>query len=124
MKISRVVIVLTVTAIILALAAPAIAENPMPPAGKRVTITLVSEAKIGNLTLQPGEYVMEHQMKGDQHFVKFYPAQGRGERGEVACKMQPLPKKVADTAVFTNEEGGVRHITRIEMRGEYFAHTF
>ena len=124
MKTSRIFMVLAVTALILALAAPAIAENPMPPAGKRVTITLMSEAKIGALTLKPGEYVMEHQMKGAQHFVKFYPVEGRGERGEVACKMEPLPKKVADTSIFTSEEGGVRHITRIEMRGEYFAHVF
>jgi len=106
--------------------------------GKTDDITLSSITKVGNLTLQPGHYILQH--KGNltthaMHFVSFTPYSGGGKAhtyygsartrvGEVECKLEPLDAKIKKTQVFFAEETGVKRISRVEIKGENVAHLF
>lgn len=44
--------------------------------------------------------------------------------GDVKCGLEPLGKKVQNTAVYINSECGIPRIPRIEIAGENVAHVF
>jgi hypothetical protein len=39
--------------------------------GKKGEITLTQATKVGDVTLQPGTYVVQHRVSGNDHFVRF-----------------------------------------------------
>lgn len=106
--------------------------------GKADDVTLSSITKVGNLTLQPGHYILQH--KGNltahaMHFVSFTPYSGSGRArtyygsyrtdvGAAECKMERLNAKIKKTQVFFAEENGVKRISKIEIKGENVAHLF
>ena len=106
--------------------------------GKTDDITLSSTTKVGNLTLQPGHYILQHKSSHGthaMHFVSFTPYSGNGKAhtyfgsnrtdvGNVKCKLDPLNAKIKKTQVFLAEENGVKRISRIEIKGENVAHLF
>ena len=105
--------------------------------GKKGDITFTTETKIGDLTLKPGRYFFQHRVQGDEHFVHFtevgkpdlehYSGSGgepMAHPGEVKCRLEPLSKKVYATTIWTEDDGGVGRITRIEVGGENVAHVF
>ena len=105
-------------------------------AGKKGDIVLSQITQIGDITLKPGHYLFQHRIADGQHFVKFTELQmargrhpdgatiGAKEAGEVKCTVQPLKKKVTQTAVYVDTVGGIRKVTRIEVAGENVAHVF
>lgn len=104
--------------------------------GKKGDITLSKETKVGDVTLKPGHYQMQHRVVGTDHMIHFtelkgmdnpyYPAgpTGVAHPGEMKCRLEPMATKASKTAVYVEDEGGVRRITKIEIRGENVAHVF
>lgn len=108
--------------------------------GKKAEISLSEEARlgevgVGELVLPAGRYRVQHQIEGTDHFVLFealsrnnlyYRTTGAvaGRPGEVKCRLEPLLKRVEQTAIRTIKEGGNLRITRIEIAGENVAHLF
>lgn len=110
--------------------------------GKRDDVTLTSVTKVGNLTLQPGHYILQHRVSHGEHAVHFVnfipyggePGHGRtyypsgpigiSHTGEQECKLEPLMAKVEQTRVYLVDEDGAKRITRIEIKGENVAHVF
>lgn len=103
--------------------------------GKSGEVTFSSETKVGDITLEPGRYKLQHRVEGEDHFVHFtewstpnpyYPTSGgpTAHPGEVKCKLEPLAKKVQSTTVWTVAENGTRRLTRVEVGGENVAHIF
>ncbi len=102
--------------------------------GKTGEVKFTTETKVGNLTLKPGKYQSQHRVEGSDHFVHFtevtkgvgYTATGGGvpkaHPGEVKCKVEPLNKKLTQTAIYSKQENGFRRVTRLEVRGENAAH--
>lgn len=81
--------------------------------------------KIGETVLQPGTYRFVHRTAGDEHFVKFtLTSKPDRELREIKCQVAQLDHKVSDTSITTVDEGGIKRITRIEVRGENVAHIF
>lgn len=102
--------------------------------GKKGEIVLNQETKAGDLTLQPGSYLVQHRVEGEDHFVHFtkmskgnpyspgltYP---KSHEGEIKCRIEPLSSKVAETKVILGPgEDGTYRIQRIEIAGENVAH--
>lgn len=98
--------------------------------GKKGDVTFTQETRVGDLT-----YIFQHRVDGEDHFVHFtevtkpgvYGSSGgepKAHPGEVKCRLEPLPKKAEATTLWTEDEGGVRWITRIEVQGENVAHVF
>lgn len=102
--------------------------------GKTGEVTFDKETKVGDLTLKPGRYKMQHRVDGSDHFVHFtewtkgrYVAETgtpKAHPGEVKCRIEPLSKKVSRTMVYMVDEGGVSRLTKVAVGGENVAHLF
>ena len=115
--------------------------------GKKGDVTFTTETKIGDITLKPGRYYIEHRVEGTVqprrvaghyiHFTEVTPKEHERRQaardaleytvahpGEIECELEALTKKASKTTVFTTTEDGTRRITRIEIAGEAVAHIF
>ena len=102
--------------------------------GKKGDITLSQETRVGDLTLKPGHYEIQHRVVGKDHMIHFTELKGgnpyspnptgTAHPGEIKCRLEPMATKASETAVYTEEEGGMRRITKIEIKGENVAHVF
>ncbi len=104
--------------------------------GKKGDIQFRSDTQVGDLTLKPGRYQIQHRVEGADHFFHFtevtkanvYGSDRGGipkaHPGEAKCNLEPLEKKVSRTTVYTKQEDGSNRVTRIEVAGENVAHVF
>ena len=121
----------------LLLAVPSLAAAaPEPvPIGKNGDVELSKPARIGDVTLQPGFYRLQHQEQNGNHVlvVKQRAAERRGgqsygvgagtEIARVPCQVVPLDKKLSRTELhLQNEPDGSTAITQIRIRGERSGH--
>jgi hypothetical protein len=113
------------------------ADQQVIKVGKKGEMMFDEETRIGDLTLKPGHYQLQHRVEGADHVVHFIElkgihrnpyyqsgATGEAHPGEVKCRLEPMNAKASRTAVTVSKEGGVRRITRIEIEGENVAHVF
>ena len=107
--------------------------------GKSDDVSFTKEVRLGEVTLKPGKYRLQHRVEGADHFVHFQAlattmpsahktatgmAVPAGEAGEVKCRLEPLGATVQETTLhLLNEEGGQR-LTKVLIRGENVAHGF
>jgi hypothetical protein len=107
--------------------------------GKKGEITLTQATKVGDLTLQPGTYVVQHRVSGDHHFVRFielktltaldvspetmgwYTYTAENNAGEIKCRVEPAGKSIEATTVTVAGDGGPK-ITRVAIKGESVVH--
>jgi len=116
-------------------AAPEKAEHALK-VGKKDDVEFTVETLVGEMRLKPGRYVLQHRVDGSDHFVHFtevtkgIPVSGAGggatkaHPGEVKCRIEPLDKKVSNTAVYTLKEGDTVRVTKVLIAGENVAHIF
>lgn len=108
--------------------------------GKKGEITLKQPTKIGDTTLQPGTYVVQHRVSGNDHFVRFmemkkltelnvapesmgwYTYTAENNAGEIKCRVEPAGAK-ADVTTVTVTENGAR-ISKVAIKGEDVVHVF
>lgn len=136
-KALRLTVILTSVAALLILTssfAMAQGKEQVLKVGKNGKIELSEETKVGELTLKPGPYKVQHRVAGSDHFIHFIELtkpipyrSGSGDTpkshpGEVMCKIEPLNEKIAETKVYLKKEDGMMRITRIEISGENVAH--
>jgi hypothetical protein len=113
----------------LAQAPPLTLEQQKPPE-IRVTRTVA----VGNLILQPGEYVLQYH-KGAHHFIRVsqvvteidvhpeYSVNTYTEPvGDINCELAPLPGKAPKTLVSELARHGVTRITKLEIKGTSVEH--
>lgn len=116
----------------------AAADQQVIKVGKKGEVVFDQPTQVGDVTLPPGHYVVQHRVSGEDHFVKFVGAKEMHHGGssmttpmqmgpttsqEIKCKIEPLNEKVKQTAVTIDTEGTHR-VTRIEVAGENVAHVF
>ena len=103
--------------------------------GKKHEIVLKEPVKIGDTTLEPATYVVQHRIIGDGHYVRFqelvkYPGSHMlptfkpTDAGVFACKLEPAPSKFKATTVVLGHDAQGAHIVRLEIKGENAAHVF
>lgn len=92
--------------------------------GKKGETTFKSPTKIGDFLLEPGRYKFQHRADGGSHFVHFTSLKSRKDSVDVECKLEPLNSKSKYTGVTVIDEGGIRRVTRLQVRGENVAHLF
>ena len=128
----------TVAAILLLAATFSLAaqKEQVLKVGKKGDISFDTETKVGDLTLKPGRYSVQHRVQGSDHVVHFtevtkplpYSGTGGGSPkahpGEVKCSLEPLKAKAGETAVYLANEDGTLRIKKITIRGENVAHVF
>ena len=110
--------------------------------GKKVEITLTQPTKIGDTTLQPGTYVVQHRVSGNDHFVRltelkklqelmpggegagWYTYTQENNAGEVKCKVEPPGKTIQATTVTVANDSGSPRIAQVAIKGEDVLHVF
>jgi len=98
--------------------------------GKKGMVAFRTQTQVGDLTLLPGRYLLQHQAEGSEHFVRFRllnpvrhdPFSGKG--GRVKCSLEYLADTVSQTAVVLSEEDGVDRVIQLRVKGENVAHVF
>ena len=129
--------VMVTATLLLSVTVAAAADQQVIKVGKKGEIMFDEETRIGDLILKPGHYQMQHRVDSADHVVHFTELKGihrnpyyqsgvTGEAhpGEVKCRLEGMNTKASETKVTVSTEGGVRRITRIEIRGENVAHVF
>ena len=116
--------------------------------GQKGDVTLTTETMIGDISLKPGRYYMEHRVEGslrprrvEGHYIHFTEVTAEEHQrrkavrdaisghvishpGEIECQVEALKKPASKTTIYTIMDGAVPRITRIEIAGESVAHTF
>lgn len=110
--------------------------------GKEGEITLTQPTKVGDVTLQPDTYVVQHRVSGNQHFVRFmqikklhdlnvvpesmgwYTYTEENNAGEIKCRVEPTGTKFEETMADIATENGSPRITRVAVKGEDDWHIF
>ena len=110
--------------------------------GKKGEITLSQPTKVGDTTLQPDTYVVQHRVSGNDHFVRFmqlkklvelnvapesmgwYTYTQENNVGEIKCRVEPARAPTEATAVTIKTEGGTPRITQVAIKGENVLHVF
>jgi hypothetical protein len=98
--------------------------------GKKGIVTFRTQSKVGDLTLLPGRYLVQHHTDGPEHFLRFRllnpvrhdPFSERG--GKVRCSLEYLKGKVSQTGAVLSEEDDVYRVIKLRVKGEYVAHVF
>ena len=94
---------------------------------KTDTVTYQTAYRIGDSTLQPGVYKVEHRVRdsGD-HYLYFTPRSHSGQQvaEPVHCEMEPAGEKISQTRTDTVTENGVQEIVRIRVQGNNAAFVF
>jgi hypothetical protein len=123
--------------LLLSITAASAADEQAVKVGKKGEMMFGQDTRVGDLTLKAGHYQMQHRVDGSDHMIHFTElkgvhrdpyyesgATGTAHPGEVKCRLEPMSVKAKQTAVSMSTEGGVRRITRIEIKGENVAHVF
>src|SRR6516164_10013245 len=108
--------------------------------GKKGEITLTQPTKIGDTTLQPGTYVVQHRVSGDDHFVRltelkklqelmpggegagWYTYTQENNAGEIKCKVEPAGATIEAIKVTIATGADSPRITKVAIKGENVLH--
>jgi hypothetical protein len=110
--------------------------------GKKAEITLTQVTTVGDLTLQPGKYAVQHRMSGNDHFMHFtllkpvvdlnmvaetmgwYTRTEEVDAGEAKCRIEPAGTTIEATAAPVATQDGSPEITEVSIKGENVVHVF
>ena len=130
MKITRLMTTLLATAALLLLS-PTLSiaggEQESLKVSKISTVTYKTAHKVGDMTLQPGKYKVEHRANSSgEHYVHFTPKDKSGQEvvTPVQCELEPSGKKISETRTNTVTENGIRRIVKIRVAGNNAAYVF
>lgn len=105
-------------------------------------ITLTEPVKVGNMTLQPDTYVLQHRDSHGQDFIRFMRVEKSRELrldraytgwytktelvkvGEIKCRMERLGAKAQASMVKLTAEGGVPRIAEAMIKGKGAVYLF
>jgi hypothetical protein len=71
--------------------------------GKKQEIAFRVETIVGDVTLAPGRYRIQHRVDGSDHFVRFTSLDKSSGEGapEIKCRLEPLGEKAPKTTIFS-----------------------
>lgn len=120
---------LTATALLLVLPTIGIAgaNDQSMKVNKTANVTYQTARRIGDSTLQPGVYKIEHRVRdsGD-HYVRFTSKDHSGQQVvvPVQCELEPAGKEISQTRTSAVTLNGVETIVRIRVQGNNAAFVF
>lgn len=120
---------LTATALFLVLPTIGVAgaKDQSLKVNKTDTVTYQTAYRIGDSTLQPGVYKVEHRVADSgNHFLYFTPKSHSGQQvvEPVQCELEPAGKKISQTRTDIIADNGVQEIVRIRVQGNNAAFVF
>jgi len=109
---------------VLMLGAAAIAANQYGIADTR-PVTFYDSVRVGDTLLPAGDYVVTHQMKGDEHIMLFTKSGRKPVSASVKCTLKSLNSTAPQSQVEYKLNAAKEHvITRMVFKGDRAEHYF
>jgi hypothetical protein len=109
---------------VLMLVAAGMAANQFGIAESR-PVTFYDTVRVGNTLLPPGDYVVTHQMKGDEHIMLFTKTGRKPVSVSLKCALKPLSAPAPQSQVEYKLNAANEHvITRMVFKGDRAEHLF
>ncbi len=88
--------------------------------------TFSTDHKVGDQTLKPGDYKVNHRARGSDHFIHFTPVDNSSAEVivPVECKLEPSGKKMKESRALIVTEAGMKRIVNLKVRGNNAAFVF
>lgn len=118
----KTVLLIAITVLILGIAA--MAANQFGIAEKRA-VTFYDTVRVGDTLLPAGDYVVTHQMQGDEHIMVFTKQGRKPAEARVKCTLKPLSAPVAQSQVeYRLNAAKELVIARMVFKGDRAEHIF
>jgi hypothetical protein len=109
---------------VLILGTAAMAANQFGIAEKRA-VTFYDTVRVGDTLLPPGDYVVTHQMRGDEHIMVFTKQGRKPVEARVKCTLKPLSAPAAQTQVeYKLNAAREQVLARMVFKGDRAEHIF
>lgn len=109
---------------VLMLGAAAIAANQYGIADTR-PVTFYDTVRVGDTLLPAGDYVVIHQMKGDEHVMLFKKTGRKPVSASIKCTLKSLDAAAPQSQVEYKLNAAKEHvITRMVFKGDRAEHYF
>jgi hypothetical protein len=109
---------------VLVLGAAAMAANQFGIADTR-PVTFYDTVRVGDTLLPAGNYVVTHQMQGDEHIMVFTKQGRKPVEARLKCTLRPLSAPAAQSQVEYKLNAAKEHvIARMVFKGDRAEHIF
>jgi len=109
---------------VLILGTAAMAANQLGIADKR-DVTFYDSVRVGDTLLPAGDYVVTHQMKGDEHIMVFTRQGRKPAEARVKCTLKPLSAPATQTQVgYKLNAAKELVLARMVFKGDRAEHIF
>lgn len=106
------------------LGAAAMAGNQFGIADTR-PVTFYDSVRVGDTLLPAGDYVVSHQMKGEEHIMLFKKQGRKAVRASLKCTLKTLSEPAPQSQVEYRLNAAQEHvITRMVFKGDRAEHIF
>ncbi|MBZ5566944.1 MAG: hypothetical protein LAN64_03745 [Acidobacteriia bacterium] len=110
--------------VILIIGAAAMAANQYGIADKR-QVTFYNAVRVGDTLLPAGDYVVSHQMQGDEHIMVFTKTGKKVVEARVKCTLTPLSAPAVKTQIeYKMTAANEQVLTRMVFQGDRAEHRF
>ena len=115
---------LWVMVVVLAVGAAAMAANQFGIADKR-DVKFYDSIRVGETLLPAGDYVVVHQMQGEEHIMVFTRTGHKSLEARLKCILKPLTNPADQTQVeYKMNANKERVLTRLVFKGDRAEHLF
>ena len=109
---------------VLILSTAAMAANQFGIAEKR-DVTFYDSVRVGDTLLPAGDYVVTHQMRGDEHIMVFTKLGRKPAEARLKCTLKPLSAPAAQSQVEYKVNAAKEHVlARMVFKGDRAEHIF
>ena len=109
---------------VLILGTAAMAANQFGIAEKR-DVTFYDSVRVGDTLLPAGDYVVTHQMRGDEHIMVFTKQGRKPAEARLKCTLKPLSAPAAQSQIEYKVNAAKEHaLTRMVFKGDRAEHIF
>jgi hypothetical protein len=109
---------------VLVLGTAAVAANQLGIADKR-DVTFYDSVRVGDTLLPAGDYVVTHQMQGDEHIMVFTRQGRKPAEARLKCTLKPLSTPATQSQVEYRLNAAKEHvIARMVFKGDRAEHIF
>ena len=116
--------VFLIAIVVLILGTAAMAANQFGIAEKR-DVTFYDSVRVGDTLLPAGDYVVTHQMRGDEHIMVFTKQGRKPAEARLKCTLKPLSAPAAQSQIEYKVNAAKEHaLARMVFKGDRAEHIF
>jgi len=94
--------------------------------GRKGEISITAPVQVGDITLAPGDYIVQHRVQADEHLMYFTPKSDvtKEQSAPVTCELDPQSPRWRSSAVWLKLKDGNKAIEKIMIKDEKVVYNF